>query len=844
MSRFYTNVDLVRNEILLRGYQNGKRIQERLPYRPYLFLPKKDGPYKTLDGISVDKIEFESASEARDFIKKYSEVSNFSWYGLNNFLYTFIYDEYQGEIDYDPSLISVVSIDIETPTDTGFPDPELANVPISNITVSKNGKMVVFGCEYYKPKLDNVHYVMCKDEYDLLSRFLVLWHSDEWKPDVITGWNIDGFDIPYLHNRMERVFGEGEGRKLSPWGHVKKVEKIRGKSGVRAGKNIASRIDIVYEIRGISSLDYMELYKKFSFTNQESFSLNHIAKVVLDQEKLDYSEFNSLYEFYKKDYERFVDYNIHDVILVDRLEDKLGFIKQVFALAYDAKVNFEDTTTTVRPWDIIIHNYLMDRKIVIPQRVESNDDFELVGGYVKEPHIGMHHWVVSFDLNSLYPHLIMQYNISPETYVGKLEGFSIESSLSGVHNDFYKEMEKHNVCVAANGCAYTKERHGFFPEIMQKMYDDRVEYKNKMIEAKKQYELTPNAELEKLISRYHNMQFVKKIQLNSAYGALGNKYFRWFDLKHAEAITTSGQLAIKYIEKEINEYLNKLLKTKEKDYVIASDTDSIYITLDALVSQLGKEKPETSKIVSIIDKFCQVKLEPFIDEAYERLGRRVNAYSQKMKMKRENIANRGIWTAKKRYMLNVYDQEGVTFTDPKLKMMGIEAIRSSTPAVCKDNIKKAIMIIMSSDDERELRKFVAKFREEFNHMSFDQVAFPRACNYMKEYSDASSIYKKGTPIHVRGALLYNYLIKQKKLDQKLPKIMDGDKIKFAYMKLPNPIRENVFSTPGEMPRELALDKYIDYDLQFEKAFIDPIMSILKAIGWDLEERASLSKFWS
>lgn len=844
MSKFYTNVDLVRNEILLRGYERGRRIQERLPYRPYLFLPKKDGPYKTLEGVAVDKIEFDTVSEARDFTKKYSEVSNFSWYGLNNFLYAFIYDEYQGEIDYDPSLISVVSIDIETPTDSGFPDPHLANVPISNITVSKNGKIVVFGCEYYKPKLDNVHYVLCKDEHDLLSRFLVLWHSDEWKPDVITGWNIDGFDIPYMYNRIERVLGEREGRKLSPWGYVEKREIIRGKSVSRGGKGIDDRIDTIYEIRGVSSLDYMELYKKFSFSNQESYALNHIARVVLDEEKLDYSEFKSLYEFYKKDYERFVDYNIHDVVLVDKLEDKLGFIKQVFALAYDAKVNFMDTMTTVRPWDVIIHNYLMDRKIVIPQKIDSGENFDLVGGYVKDPQVGMHKWVVSFDLNSLYPHLIMQYNISPETYRGKLDGFSIESCLNDYHDGYRREMEDHNVCVAANGCAYTKERHGFLPEIMEKMYNDRVEYKNKMIEAKKQYEKTPTKELERLISRYHNMQFVKKIQLNSAYGALGNKYFRWFDLKHAEAITTSGQLAIRYIEKEINSYLNKMLKTEGRDYVIASDTDSIYITLDALVSQLGKEKPETSKIVSVVDKFCQAKLEPFIDDAYERLGRRVNAYSQKMRMKRENIADKGIWTAKKRYILNVYNQEGVAFSEPKLKMMGIEAIRSSTPASCKDNIKKALKIIMSSDDETELRKFINEFRKKFATMPFEEVAFPRSCNNMSEYVDSASIYKKGTPIHVRGALLYNYLIKQKKLTDRLPKIMNSDKIKFAYMKLPNPIRENVFSTPGEMPSEFALDKYIDYDLQFEKAFIDPIKNILEAIGWELEERSTLKRFWS
>jgi DNA polymerase elongation subunit (family B) len=573
-----------------------------------------------------------------------------------------------------------------------------------------------------------------------------------------------------------------------------------------------------------------------------------IANIELGERKMDYSEYDSLFGLYKNDFQKFIEYNIKDVDLVGKLDDKLKFIEQVFAIAYDGKVNYQDAFTSVRMWDVIIHNYLLSQKIVVPHNKVGTKERQIIGAFVKDPQVGMHKWVVSFDLNSLYPHLMMQYNISPETYVGHISAINGDDGVNKILNGYLDEpsvrnqMISQNVTVAASGCMFDKDYQGFLPKLMQKMYDDRVVYKKRMIEAKKAQELNPCYENEKAIAQNHNMQLAKKIQLNSAYGALSNEYFRWFDPKLAESITLSGQLSIKWIEREINIYLNKLFKTKDKDYVLACDTDSMYITLDSLVTQCGLENSPTAEVITFLDRVCEDRLEPFIDKCYERLSGYVNAFEQKMKMKREAIANKGIWTAKKRYILNVWNNEGVSYAEPKLKMMGIEAVRSSTPQACRNNIKKAIAVIMN-EDENAIIKFIEKFRLEFAKLPFEDVAFPRGCKGLTEYADPSSIYRKATPIQVRGALVYNHLLKQKKLDQRYQLIQEGDKIKFCYMKVPNPVRENVLACPGNLPRQLGMDQYIDYNTQYDKAFVEPIKTILDAIGWRVEKKATIEDFF-
>jgi DNA polymerase elongation subunit (family B) len=753
-------------------------------------------------------------------------------YGLNAFTYVYIFDAFKGEINYDPKTIRIGNIDIEVAADEGFPNIQKADKEITAIALRFQGTNYVFGCGHFISNDPNTSYLRCKNEYDLLAKFLLAWqHLDM---DIVTGWNVEFFDMPYLVNRIKSLLGMSEAKKLSPWGILnERMVEFKGKENQS------------YEPVGITVLDYYQLYRKFTFGNQESYKLDYISQIELGEKKVDYSEYGNLLELYKKDYQKFIEYNIQDVVLVEKLDDKLKFLEQVMALAYDAKVNYSDTMTTVRSWDVIIHNYLLEQNIVIPQFKKQPDNEALVGGHVKEPKIGLSKWVVSFDLNSLYPHLIMQYNISPETFVGKLDDMPSIDDLLDLKYPFgspYRSAA--GVAYAANGCYYTREKQGFLPALMEKMYNSRSEYKKLMIEAKKRYEETKNPEDAKLVARYHNMQLAKKIQLNSAYGALGNQYFRWFNHNHAEAITMSGQLSIRWIEKKMNQFMNKVLNTTDIDYVIASDTDSIYVTMEELVKHLKID--DDHFIVGAIDAFCELKIQPYMDQCYQELADMMNAYQQKMKMKRETIANKGIWRGKKMYILNAWNVEGVQYDKPKLKLSGIEAVRSSTPHACRENIKKAFGIIMNGD-QNELIQFIEEFKAKFMTLPFEDVAFPRGVKGLdadpKGYADAATIYVKGTPIHVKGALLFNHLLKEKNINH-IPPIQNGDKIRFAYLKFPNPINDTVIATPDEMPDELGLDKYIDRELQFNKSFLEPVKSITSVIGWNAEHISTLEDFFS
>jgi DNA polymerase elongation subunit (family B) len=487
------------------------------------------------------------------------------------------------------------------------------------------------------------------------------------------------------------------------------------------------------------------------------------------------------------------------------------------------------------------YHYLKKRDIVIPPKIRSDKNEKYAGAYVKEPIPGKYDWVVSFDLNSLYPHLIMQYNISPETLLDERHPTATVDKILNEEINF--ELYKDNA-VCANGAMFRKDVRGFLPELMEKMYGDRVIFKKKMLAAKQEYEKTPTKALEKEIARCNNIQMAKKISLNSAYGAIGNQYFRYYKLANAEAITLSGQVSIRWIESKMNQYLNKLLSTTEEDYVIASDTDSIYLNLGPLVDKFFANKSgDKAKVVELLDMVCRDKLEPHIDKCYQDLATYVSAYDQKMQMKRENIADRGIWTAKKRYILNVWNSEGVAYAEPKLKVMGIESVKSSTPAPCRKMLKDAFKILMTGTED-DMISFIDKSREEFKKLPPEQVSFPRSASDVVKYKSSSGIYIKGTPIHIRGALLFNHYIKEKKLTNKYSLIQNGEKIKFCYLKKPNIIHENIISFIQDFPRELDLDKYIDYDLQFEKSFVEPLKAILDAIGWNVEKTVNLELFFS
>ena len=824
----------------------------KIQYSPTLFLPaKKKTDWTNLYGEYLEPMRFETIREARDFIKRYDGVENFTIYGNTRYEYAFIAENHSEEtIDWNIDDLCIGNLDIEVGSENGFPEPKYANEPLTAITIhlSTTNKYHVFACGDYVQHRDDVEYTKCDDEYQLIKSFLRLWK--EHYPDVLTGWNVKGFDIPYLINRIAKLLGEDTAKEMSPW------EIVNQREETFYGKTIPT-----FDLYGICVLDYLQLFRKYAPNySQESYRLDSIAQVEGVGQKISFDEYDNLFDLYKKNHQKFIEYNIRDVELVFKLNGKGKLIDMALTLAYDNKVNFDDVFAQVTMWDAITFNHLSKKKIAIPPKRDSQKDSAYEGAYVKDPQIGMFNWLASFDLNSLYPHLIMQYNISPETLV-EPDNYTPEMKkilMQGVSVDKLLKCEidttgLSNVTMTPNGQFFRIDRQGFLPEIMEKMYTDRVKYKTKMLEAQQSYENAKDAEEKRhysnTISRYKNLQLAKKVGLNSAYGALGNQYFRFFDTRQAEGITLAGQLSIRWIGDKINDYMNKLLKT-ESDYVVASDTDSIYLNLGPLVDKVygtGQEKSvspniDKQKVIDFMDRVCEDKIQPFIDESYQELATYVNAYSQKMQMKREVLADKAIWTAKKRYILNVYNSEGVQYAEPKLKISGIEAIKSSTPSACRDKIKEALKIIINGT-ESEMQDYIENFRQEFKTLPAEEISFPRTVNGLKEYGDSKLIYKKGTPIHVRGALIYNHTIEQMKIGRTVQKIQEGEKIKFIYLKEPNSLQTDVISFLNRLPKEFDIDKYIDYNLQFEKSFIDPLKIILDCINWKPEKINSLESFF-
>jgi DNA polymerase elongation subunit (family B) len=847
MANFYTNVQCFGNNILYRGIKNGQRIKERIEYSPSLYLPSRRNPqgiYSSLTGLPLDQKIFGDIRAARDYIKQFDGLPGSPViYGQTRFEYAFIADQHRGMIDYDFDKISIGIIDIEVGSENGFPDPYKAEEPITAIAIKYlNGPIYVFGCGDYETQGQEI-YVKCKDEYSLCKQFMALWTKK--CPDVLTGWNTKFFDEPYIINRFRKIIGEDETKKLSPWNYIGERKTV-----------INGRPMIAYNIMGVESLDYIELYKWYApgGKSQESYRLDAIAQVELGEGKISYDEYDNLHSLYRLNFQKFIEYNIKDVELIVKLEDKLKLLELGVTLAYDTKTNFEDIFAQTRMWDSLTYAYLFEKNIIVPPRIVKEKDGMFEGAYVKEVQVGAHAWVASFDLNSLYPHLMMQYNISPETliepeqYTSEMRkllssGVSVEKLLSKT-----KDTSKlQDVTLTPNGQFFRTDIQGFLPKMMEEMYTDRSKFKKLMLQAKQEYEHETDEskkyEIEKRIAKYNNIQLAKKVSLNSAYGALGSQYFRFYDLRMALGVTTAGQLSIRWIEAKINQWMNKIIGGETKDYVIASDTDSIYLCMSDLVNKFIKDTSDKQKVISLMDKICKDKIEPFIDVSYKELADYVHAYDQKMQMKREGLSDKGIWTAKKRYILNVYNNEGVQYNEPQMKVMGLEMIKSSTPAAIREKMKEAITIMMNGTED-DIHIFIKRAKEDFMNLPPEEISSPRGCNGLSKYTDSLQLYKLGTPMHVKGAILYNHYLQKMNLTKKYPLIQEGEKLKYSYLKMPNPFKDTVISFPGRLPKEFGLDDYIDYDLQFEKSFLEPIKVILTCMKWSTEKVSSLEDFFT
>jgi len=834
---FYTSVNRYGNNILYRGVENGERVAKKVPFMPTLFVNSShETGWFNLQNQPVMPKTFDTMRDARDFIKQYEGVDNFTVYGTTNYVTQFINDRFPEAPKFERDKVNVTTIDIEVASDDGFPFVEQAAHPVISITMKNNidGIYRVWGLYDYEPDncevegIDAIQYIKCKDEIDLLLSWLSYWHDPRWCPDVVTGWNTRLFDFPYLIRRVKNIIGGDVYKKFSPWGMVDQRNIMMARGEV-----------IAYEMAGIQQLDYYDLFTKFGYTYgmQESYKLDHIAHVVLGERKLSYDEHGSLHTLYKHDFQKFIDYNIKDVQIVDRLEEKMGLITLAMTMAYRGGVNYSETFGTVQIWDSILYRLLFKQQIACPPKF-SKEKVPYPGAYVKEPQTGMHDWVVSFDLNSLYPMIIVQYNMSPETVLPGKEHLGLEPVDKLLGSDEIEIPE--GTTMAASGVRFSKDQVGIIPAIIKQYYDERRVIKKAMLEAQQEYQTTPTKRLENKMTILENQQMSIKILMNSLYGALGNKHFRYFNNHVAEAITTSGQLSIRWAEEAINKEMNTALDTLGKDYVIAIDTDSLYVNMDKLVKKFNPKDP-----VQFLDKICREHFEKVLEKSYAVLAKKMNVMENRMEMAREVIANRGVWIAKKRYILNVHNNEGVQYAEPKMKMMGVDAVRSSTPQVCRDKFKKIFKVIID-EGETATQRFIADFKKEWKQLPPESVSFPRGCNIVKNgitWADPKTIYRKACPIHVRGALLYNHYVKEKGLDKKYELVNNGEKIKFCYLKTPNPIKENVIGYTNDLPKELDLHRFIDYNKQYEKAFVEPIKHLLDALEWEVEPTATLEDFF-
>lgn len=826
-NRFYTNVAVSGDNILVREIdKNGKRIKRKVKYQPTLFHEGDDGEgWSTIYGQSVASRKFPSIGAARKFLKQYEDTDGFKIYGLQKFQYAWLNEEYPAAIDFDQSKLHIGGVDIETQKDDdGYGDPMLGDKPITLITCSIRHLDVLhtFGYKQFDNQDPGVRYHQCEDEVSMLQLFLDFWEAASY--DVITSWNGETYDIPYIINRIMRLLGEDQAKRLSPWRILRQREV-----------EIYGVTKTLWTIVGIAHLDYLDLYRKFTQNQQESYKLDHIAFIELGEKKLDYSEFKDLQDLYEKDFDKYVRYNIKDVRLVDKLDDKKRLITLALTIAYMTKINFVDALTTVTLWDTHIHNYLWANKMVVPPLDPDRIDRRIEGAYVKAPDPGYYVNVVSFDVESLYPSEIIQNNISPEMYVGRMELPSVYDLVynNGLTQQIQERIKRENVTLCATGLMFSRKKRGFLPTLVEQIFDQRRETKQRMLklegQASKESDPAIKAALLKEAGILDIKQGAYKVLINGLYGALGNYMFRWYMADFAESVTLSGQMTIRTAELYVEQALVNLLGRRARGtYVIAIDTDSTYLNLGTSFNQATIQET-----VDAVDQFAKEKLAPIIDQMFADLADRTNAMTNRIRMKREVIADQAIWTSKKHYAMNVWDKEGVRYSEPKIKIMGLEAVKSSTAQTARDGIKGAIKC-MFNNTQSELHDFVDKFYFSFTSMAADALAKPTSVRGLSKYADHHTIYKKGAPYHVKASLIFNKMIVDKKLDHIHELINDGDKVKVINLRVPNPARAPAIAFKGFLPEELGLDPYIDFHEQYVKMFLGPVESLAQARGWSAE----------
>lgn len=840
----YSSVDHDGNDILYIGYnEDGDRIKERVRFEPEIFLETTDqsSEYRTLNNVLLKRKEFDTIGSCRDYVKQYSDI--YRMYGCSDYVRQFIGRRFRGELKAAISNIAVWFFDIETRVgDSGFPDPKTANEEISLVTMvhRKTRKIHTWGLhaiddplvngkqtsdqvedDYKKIRELGVDYRSFSDEASMLKDFLMFVKTNAI--DVLSGWNSEFFDIPFLYNRLVRVLGESLANHLSPWKIVSEKQIMMNDKAFQS-----------FEISGINHLDLLDLYKKFNPGSKESFSLDFISNFELGTQKVELpgENFRDSYENY---WSTFVYYNIIDTMLVLQIDEKKQLVDLCMGVAYMAKCNFTDVVSAMRTWESFIFNYFLERNIIEDWSKKKSTRESLEGAYVKEPIPGRYKWVVSVDATSMYPSIMMQNNLSPETIITQLDDFDSDKFVAC---DFPSLDPTH--ILSANGLITSNQVNGFIPQLTRFVFDGRKEAKNRMLELKsnlkKIKDATEKFETEKEIAALNTRQNALKVLGNALYGVCALPHFRYYKHAIAEAITTCGKSYLKMMIVVLNDVLNRLCKTKGVDYVFYGDTDSLFFTLDKFVELYCSKLKDDKEITAYIEKFVKNVIQPEMNSKLEEVSKQINAPENMMFFKLEGISKNAIWLAKKRYCTALLYNEGVWYDPPEYKIMGMEIVRSSTPKLIKEKLRSAVEIC-NEGQEFDLQEFVQSCKEDFMKREIEEIAFPRGCNGLSVYADENTIYKPKTPAHVRAALLHNRMIETQNL--KIKPIGEGEKIKFVYLKMPNPIHENIIAFVGKLPSEFGLDSYVCKETMFEKGFIAPLEGVLEAIKWDWEEKNTL-----
>ncbi len=898
--------------------QKQQRVIDNFKFE--MFLPATSG--RAYDALSIfstplSRIEFDNVSEMVDFCKE-----NENLHGMEDPVVQFLHKEYPGALELDMDLFTIMNCDIEVSHDNGFPYPDKAEDEVLSITFKNfNGPSFTLGTKFSKNKC----HIICANEVHLLKTFLDRWEANN--PDIFTGWNSTKFDMVYLVNRIRKVLGNDEVRRLSCFHkHCKHIFSEReDKSG-----------DKFFEILGFTQIDYMELYKKFAPEKRESYKLDYIAMIEIDERKITYAEYgNSLMRlwrgqpvasrkegaietqkweacrvdlrifadernvnlepcegvdifdievfnnlvmerviedadipaFYARakerveqlSYDLFIEYNERDVELVEKLDNKLSYISNLIGVAFMVKCKILDAMGTIAPWDAYMYQRLLAKNMQ-PPPFHKQKSIGLKGGFVKQPVPGLRHWVVTLDLASLYPNIVRTLNMSPETKVASAGEWVIERLLNEERG-----LAEPGQSIAANGSAYRLDTVGLIPEAMSDLLNSRNVVKGEMKETQKlkvkaKTEHSDNLkELEYKIKRLDSKQKAIKTLANGGYGALASAYFRYFDLDIAEGITSTGQTIIKFIANRINAHLSKLLGV-EKDYVIASDTDSCMVDISVFmygyIDNCGMPE-KYSDLIDAADAFVKKNLEEdVLKPSFELIAELLGAKVSTLSMKREAIADRGLFRAKKHYVLQVWDNEGVRYAEPELKMMGIETARSSIPKFCKDKITEALKIILNKD-ESDLKTSFKQWKLEFLKLDIEDIAFPRGVSETEKWNDnenhnTNNVFdeedetqstiasiKKGAPPQVKAALCFNFFLEKLNIKHRDP-ITPGSRLKFLYLKKGNLSGYNVIGFTDDYPEEFGLTPWIDKELQFQKSLLKPIESFTKLVNWRLDDKAILT----